>query len=93
MLHIDHDHACCEGAKSCGKCIRKLLCWGCNSALGLIDDRVEVAQALVDYLEEFHAKRIERLGQGELFDFSENTCPEVGLQVALEGIGATTAEA
>jgi len=24
-FHIDHDHACCPGHKSCGKCIRGLL--------------------------------------------------------------------
>ena len=24
--HVDHDHACCSGKKSCGKCVRSLLC-------------------------------------------------------------------
>jgi len=88
MLHVDHDHACCPGARSCGKCIRKLLCWGCNSALGLMEDREDVAYALGDYLAEFHAKRIERLGQGELFDAQENVGSFVGLQAFVEGVGA-----
>ena len=29
-LHIDHDHRCCDGARSCGKCIRGVLCYPCN---------------------------------------------------------------
>lgn len=29
-LKVDHDHACCPSAKSCGKCIRGLLCDYCN---------------------------------------------------------------
>lgn len=29
-LRVDHDHACCPGNYSCGRCIRGLLCHGCN---------------------------------------------------------------
>ena len=27
---VDHNHACCPGQKSCGKCIRGILCGWCN---------------------------------------------------------------
>lgn len=30
MLDVDHDHDCCPGTYSCGKCIRGLLCRSCN---------------------------------------------------------------
>jgi hypothetical protein len=33
--HIDHDHSCCPGTKSCGKCIRGILYGKINSALGM----------------------------------------------------------
>lgn len=29
-LSVDHDHDCCPGPRSCGRCIRGLLCSGCN---------------------------------------------------------------
>jgi len=45
-FHIDHDHACCPGSWSCGKCIRGLLCATCNSGLGMFgDDPVRLISA------------------------------------------------
>ncbi len=48
--HVDHDHACCAGSTTCGKCIRGLLCGQCNRGLGLFgDDASRIARA-VGYL-------------------------------------------
>lgn len=49
--HIDHDHSCCnEQMRSCGKCIRGLLCRGCNQVLGCAKDDIEVLKAAITYL-------------------------------------------
>jgi hypothetical protein len=37
MLSVDHDHTCCPGVKTCGKCIRGIVCGACNRALGFVD--------------------------------------------------------
>lgn len=34
---VDHDRACCSGARSCGRCVRGLLCRRCNRLLGVIE--------------------------------------------------------
>lgn len=39
---VDHDHKCCPGKISCGKCVRGLLCGNCNTILGRQRDEAEV---------------------------------------------------
>lgn len=30
FTHVDHDPQCCTGRRSCGRCVRGLLCFHCN---------------------------------------------------------------
>jgi len=46
VICVDHDHAHCPDEKrSCGKCIRGLLCLDCNTTLGKIERKLKMAQA------------------------------------------------
>jgi hypothetical protein len=54
-LHVDHDHKCCADyngrtRKTCGKCIRGLLCARCNLLLGLAEDDSGLLEGLKDYV-------------------------------------------
>jgi hypothetical protein len=49
-LHIDHDHDCCPGAYSCGKCVRGLLCGQHNVGIGYFDNDTEALHAAIVYL-------------------------------------------
>jgi hypothetical protein len=47
-IFIDHDHGCCPDDKaSCGRCIRGLLCLDCNTSLGHIERKYEIAAAYI----------------------------------------------
>jgi len=46
--HIDHDHECCPTAKTCGKCIRGILCSHCNTRLAWFEKRGEAAAAYLE---------------------------------------------
>lgn len=52
---VDHDHACCDGEKSCPQCRRGVLCVYCNMVLGNAFDRIEILQSAVKYLEQHAA--------------------------------------
>ena len=40
---IDHDHSCCPESRSCGQCIRGVICSGCNTMLGCIETLLQRA--------------------------------------------------
>lgn len=64
-FRIDHDHTCCpERMRSCGKCIRGLLCNYCN--LHLAGENPRRLRAAAKYLEDFSRARSaeQRLADG-----------------------------
>lgn len=48
--NIDHNHSCCPGSYSCGKCVRGVLCNQCNTSLGLMNDDVNKIKNLINYI-------------------------------------------
>lgn len=55
---VDHDHKCCPGKTSCGKCVRGLLCGNCNTILGRQRDDAAVFFRMGGYLQDPPAQRI-----------------------------------
>jgi hypothetical protein len=49
QLLVDHDHKCCI-KRSCGKCIRGLLCVKCNAGIGFFGDEPEMVLKAYKYL-------------------------------------------
>lgn len=48
--HVDHNHACCPGKRSCGKCVRGILCAKCNVAIAMLGDDPELMIAAAAYV-------------------------------------------
>ena len=56
---VDHDHSCCPGtARSCGKCVRGVLCHGCNSGLGAFRDDIDRMKRAIRYVESWNKDRV-----------------------------------
>lgn len=49
-IHVDHDHSCCRGARSCGRCIRGLACEPCNKGIGAFGDDPDRMKRVADRL-------------------------------------------
>lgn len=54
---IDHDHKCCPGQETCGKCVRGILCPTCNLALAKTSDNPLTLRNLANYLEAWGNKQ------------------------------------
>lgn len=55
-LAVDHDHTCCASRKTCGLCIRSLLCSFCNKGLGMFFDDVNLLAEAYNYLYDYKYK-------------------------------------
>ncbi|GAA4740619.1 hypothetical protein GCM10023328_22250 [Modestobacter marinus] len=55
-ISVDHDHRCCDGAYSCGRCVRAILCRTCNSGIGMLRDDPALVRAAAEYLDHWDAR-------------------------------------
>lgn len=46
-LAVDHDHSCCRGSVSCGRCVRALVCGPCNSAMAHFRDDTDALRRAI----------------------------------------------
>ena len=60
---VDHDHTCCPGDYSCGKCVRGLLCRPCNVGIGNLKDNVENLRRAIAYLRNPTTRKSESNGK------------------------------
>lgn len=59
-MNVDHDHNCCSNARiGCGKCVRGLLCNGCNGGMGLFKDNPANLIAAAEYLISFKERTLD----------------------------------
>lgn len=74
-IQVDHDHSCCPGQTSCGRCIRGLACTRCNVGIAMFGDdpdRMERAAAALRVAKaEVVARMPAKLVQTALFDVTE----------------------
>lgn len=78
---IDHDHDCCSGKRSCGKCVRGILCVGHNIGMGNLGDNIEGLLSAAEYLKKYYYRNKNLLWEifvpkcnkkGEQYDLSHH---------------------
>ena len=47
---VDHDHTCCPGSYSCGRCVRGILCSKCNLGIGHFGDDPDTLHNALTYI-------------------------------------------
>lgn len=52
-LVVDHDHKCCNGKLSCGKCVRGLICHNCNTLVGFLERNDNLIDYAYQYIKDF----------------------------------------
>ena len=51
---VDHNHGHCDGTKSCGYCVRGIICQRCNHVIASVEEVVDLGLDMVlDYLRRF----------------------------------------
>ena len=50
-LAVDHNRVCCANNKSCGLCVRGLLCNSCNTGIGKLKDDINLLNSAITYLQ------------------------------------------
>jgi len=58
--HVDHDHSCCSGERTCGACIRGLACDNCNWGIGRFNDDPALMRRVAGALEAAQTRLKER---------------------------------
>lgn len=53
---VDHDRSCCPTDRTCGKCVRALLCSHCNLFIGNAKENPEILRAAIRYIETWRAR-------------------------------------
>jgi hypothetical protein len=56
-LAVDHDHSCCIGPTSCGRCIRMLVCGTCNDILAHSRDNPAYFDRMAENLRNWPSRR------------------------------------
>lgn len=74
---VDHDHACCPGTRTCGACVRGILCGPCNTRLGILENAAWI-EAAGEYLGHYSKRRCRR---GHLLNEQNTYCRVSGERV------------